>query len=452
MRTEERLGTESLTKLMFSLAIPNVIAQLVNLLYNLVDRVYIGHIAEVGDLALTGLGLCSPIIFLISGFAAFAGAGGAPLAAIELGRGDRNRAQRIMANSFLMLLVFSVVLTTVFLVWKRPVLFLFGASDNTIGFADDYLTIYLCGTLFVQLALGLNPFISAQGNARVAMLSVLIGSVANIILDPIFIFALDMGVQGAALATVISQFFSAAWVTWFLLSKKSSIRLQFSRMCPIWSIIGRIAALGVSPWIMQVTEGLVSAVFNGGLQTYGNDLYVGAMTILNSLSLILFAIAAGFTQGVQPIISYNFGARNRERVIGTFKRLLISMLTLSLVSYAVCALFARPLAALFNDNPALIELVGQTLPIFMAGMSIFGIQISIMSTFVGLGQAKRSVFVASLRKLILLIPLALILPRYFGVMGIFWAQPIADVISVLTASTLFLCSIRKILRDGPPQR
>lgn len=438
MQSESRMGTEPIGRLMVKLAIPSIVAQVINILYNMVDRIYIGHIEETGALALTGVGLCFPILMIITAFSAFAGSGGAPLAAIQLGRGSRDEAERIMGSSAMMLAVFSVVLTAVFFIFRRPMLFAFGASADTIGYADDYLSIYLIGTVFVQAALGLNMFISSQGKASIAMLSVLIGAITNIILDPIFIFVLGMGVKGAALATILSQALSAAWVVGYLLSDKSAIRLRARYFRPNWKIVGRISALGVSPFIMQATESLISVVFNSGLRTYGGDMYVGAMTIMQSVMQLCVVTVQGFTQGVQPIISFNYGAHKLDRVRMTIRRMTAISFTLDLVFVLTAICFPTMFARLFTDEAALIELVGEVLPIYFAGMTVFGLQMSLQSSFVGLGQAKVSLIVAMMRKVVLLTPLALILPRLVGVMGIFWAEPISDVISVIVCCTLFL--------------
>ncbi len=445
MHSEERLGTQKLPSLLFSLAVPSIIAQLVNLLYNIVDRMYIGHIAGSGGLALTGLGLCSPIILVISAFAAFAGQGGAPLATIEMGKGDKKAAERILGNAIVMLLFCSVVLTVLFLIFKTPLLYLFGASEDTIGYANSYITIYLCGTLFVQVTLGMNPFITCQGQSKIAMLSVLIGAIANTILDPIFIFAFGMGVRGAALATVISQFFSAVWVTSFLLSKKSSLKISTEILRPRLSVIGKIAALGISPFIMQSTESLVQIVFLSGLKTYGNDLYVGSMTILQSVMQLSVVPVQGFNQGVQPVISYNYGARNYDRVRKCFRAMLAISLGYTCLFFASTAIFPRAFASIFTDSTELITIVKSVLPIYLGGVWLFGLQMAVQCTFVGLGQAKTSVFIACLRKIILLTPLALILPRFFGVMGIYWAEPISDIISATTSGILYLILSRKLL-------
>lgn len=442
---DTRLGTESIPKLMFQLAVPSVVAQLINVLYNIVDRIYIGRIPEVGHLALTGVGVTFPILTLISAFSSFVGAGGAPLAAISLGKGEHKRAEQILGNSFSMLLIFSVALTMIFQLSKEPLLYMFGASDNTIGYALDYITIYLWGTIFVQIALGLNLFITSQGQARIAMLSVLIGAVINIILDPICIFVLDMGVQGAAIATVFSQAVSAAWVLHFLYSKKSSIRIRSCYMKLSGKIVKSISMLGVSPFIMSATESAISIVLNHGLQTYGGDLYVGSMTILQSVMQLLSIPIGGFTQGVQPIISYNFGAEKFDRVKKTAKLLISFTFLLSFSFTLLTLLFPGAFGALFTSQTELLDLVEKVMPIYMFGMLIFGLQNGCQSIFLGLGQAKISIFLALLRKVFLLIPLAIILPRFFGVMGIYYSEPIADITSATTAIILFLVSIRKIL-------
>lgn len=451
--SQRALASAPIWPLMLRLSLPSVVAQLVNLLYNIVDRIYIGHMAENGDLALTGLGLTFPVILSISAFSALVGSGGAPIAAIFLGKKEQSNAQRILGNGVFLLLVFSSSLTALFYAVKEPLLYLVGASEQTFLFADQYLTVYLAGTFFVQFALGLNPFISAQGKARTAMLSVLIGAASNIILDPILIFGLHMGIRGAALATVISQAASAVWVVAFLCSSRSVIRIRPADLRPRWDMIRRIAALGVSPLIMQLTESAISLVLNHGLQTYGGDLYVGSMTILNSVMQILFALNNGFAQGTQPIISFNFGAKNFDRVKQTFRRLIGVTFSLGVVFSLTILLFPRFFAGLFTDNAALIGLTARVLPVFTAGMWVFGIQTGCQNTFVGLGQAKVSLFIALLRKVILLIPLALLLPKIpaLGVWGVYLAEPIADTTSALCTGVIFLCSYRKILSDTAVQ-
>lgn len=442
MRNDEKLGTAPLGRLMLSLALPTVLAQLINVLYNIVDRIYIGHMQGDGNLALTGVGVTLPIITLIAAFSAFAGAGGAPLAAIELGKKDERKASLIMGNSAWMLVFFSIVLTIVFLIFKVPILYAFGASSKTIAYANEYITIYLLGTIFVQLALGLNAFISGQGAAKAAMLSVLIGAVINIVLDPIFIFALHLGVRGAALATVISQFVSAVWVVSFLKSKRSVLYLKLVR--PDKSLILKIAALGIAPFVMQSTESLVTITFNTGLQRYGGDLYVGSMSILMSIMQLIVIPVNGITQGVQPIISYNYGAGNRLRVKETVIRL-VSVCLLGTLILAGIAIFCPSIyASMFTNDAELVALTCRIMPIFFLGIAIFGIQAACQSTFLALGQAKVSLFIAMLRKIILLIPLALILPKFLGVKGIYVAEPVSDVISVIVTSVLCVITLKRI--------
>lgn len=445
MRNDEKLGTAPLGRLMLSLALPTVLAQLINVLYNIVDRIYIGHMQGDGNLALTGVGVTLPIITLIAAFSAFAGAGGAPLAAIELGKKDERKASLIMGNSAWLLVFFSIVLTIGFLIFKIPILYAFGASSKTIAYANEYITIYLLGTIFVQLALGLNAFISGQGAAKAAMLSVLIGAVINIVLDPIFIFALHLGVRGAALATVISQFVSAVWVISFLKSKRSVLYLKLVR--PDKSLILKIAALGIAPFVMQSTESLVTITFNTGLQRYGGDLYVGSMSILMSIMQLIVIPVNGITQGVQPIVSYNYGAGNRLRVKETVIRL-VSVCLLGTLILAGIAIFCPSIyASMFTNDAELVALTCRIIPIFFLGIAIFGIQAACQSTFLALGQAKVSLFIATLRKIILLIPLALILPKFLGVKGIYVAEPVSDVISVIVTSVLCVITLKRIFSE-----
>ena len=443
----QKLGKEPLRKLFFTMAIPSVLAQLINVLYNIVDRIYIGHIKEIGSLALTGVGVTFPIIMVVSAFSAFAGQGGAPLASILLGAKDQEKAEKVLGNSTALLLIFSLSLTLIFQILKTPLLYAFGASDNVIGFAQDYIGLYLYGTIFVMLSLGLNTFISGQGNAKVAMLSVLIGAVTNIILDPIFIFILNMGVKGAALATIISQAFSAIWVVNFLISKKSSLKIKRENLKPDMKFIKKIGSLGCSPFIMQSTESLVLLTLNSGLQKYGGDLYVGSMSILTSVLQLIFVPVSGIAQGVQPIISYNFGAGNRERVVKTFKGLLIVCLMATMFMGGIAVLFPNFYVKMFTESEELVKLTSKMMPIFTLGMCIFGIQQAIQVTFLALGQAKFSIFIALLRKVILLVPLAIILPRFVGVKGIYYAEPMADITSVIVASITFALNFKNILRQ-----
>ena len=445
-RQDERLGSAPLGKLIISMALPAVEAQLINVLYNIVDRIYIGHIPGQGDVALTGVGVTFPIIMLVSAFSAFAGMGGAPLASIELGKKDYEKAEKILGNSAGLIVLFSVLLTVFFMLFKTPILYAFGASEVTIGYAESYIGVYLIGTIFVQTALGLNTFISGQGASKTAMLSVLIGAVINICLDPVFIFLIGMGVKGAALATVISKAVSAVWVARFLTSKKSVIKLRTSNMRFEAGTVKLIAALGISPFIMQSTESLVSITLNSGLQKYGGDLYVGTMAIMTSVMQLVTIPLQGVTQGVQPIISYNFGAGNKKRVRSAFLRMLAITFTGMFVFCGIAVIYPSVYAGIFISNEALTKLTVQVMPTYFLGMTIFGIQSACQATFIALGQAKVSMFIALLRKVILLIPLAIILPKYMGVMGIYRAEPVADVLSVLTTTVLFLITVKKIER------
>ena len=448
-RSEEALASAPVGPLMFKLALPAVAAQLINMLYNIVDRIYIGHIPEVGRTALTGLGVTFPILMLISAFTAFAGMGGAPLASIHLGAGDREGAEKILGNSTTLLLCLAAVLTTLFSVVKEPLLMAFGASEDTIGYALDYISIYLMGTVFVQLALGLNAYITAQGRALVAMCSVLIGAVLNILLDPLFIFVLQLNVKGAALATIISQGVSACWVVGFLCSRRSGLRIRRKNLRLERAVVGKIAALGVAPFIMQSTESLVTVVLNSGLQFYGGDLYVGTVTVMQSVMQMVVMPVQGITQGVQPVMSYNFGAKNYRRVRETFRLLLRTTLTVTVAAFLVTFFLPEPLALIFNDDRELVELVGKVMPVFFGGIWAFGAQMACQSTFMAMGQAKTSLFLALLRKVILLVPLAIILPMATkNVMGIYVAEPVADILASATTLTLFLHKRNTLLPES----
>lgn len=445
MTREQRMATESIGRLMVSMTLPSILAQIINILYSIIDRIYIGHMAGVGANALTGVGVTFCITVFISAFSGFVNSGAAPLAAIWLGKQDRDHAEKILGNSVSFLVFCTVILMAVFYIFQRPLLYSFGASDATIDYAVDYLTIYLAGTLFVEFSLGLNAFIICQSKPGTAMLSVLIGAVANIILDPIFIFGFNMGVKGAAVATVISQALSAAWVMAFLLGPASSLKIRRKFLKPERAILISIFSLGISPFIMRATESFISIVLNHGLQAYGGDLHVGSLTIMQSVMQLFSAPIGGFTQGMTPIISYNFGAGNFARVRQLYRWMIGLCFGFLLISTATTMLFPEFYAAFFTEETALVELVGKVMPIFMAGMLIFGLQNGIQPTFLALGQAKVSLFIAVLRKIILLIPLAIILPHFFGVMGVYYAEPVSDTLSAVTASILFLLNIKKIL-------
>ena len=438
-QNEQALASAPIGPLMLRLAAPAVAAQLINVLYNIVDRIYIGHISVVGKTALTGVGVTFPILTLISAFSAFAGMGGAPLASIRLGAGDRKGAEAILGSAVSMLVTMALVLTVGFSVFQRPLLLAFGASADTIGYATDYLTIYLLGTIFVQLSLGLNTFISAQGKAMPAMCSVLIGAVLNILLDPLFIFVFRMGVKGAALATILSQAVSAVWVVGFLCSDRSGLHICREHLGFRPRVMGKIAALGVAPFIMQSTESLVTVVLNVGAQKYGGDLYVASITILQSVMQIIVMPSHGITTGVQPIMSYNYGAKNYARVRAVFHRLLAVTMTVTTAAFLLVALFPAAVALMFNDDPELVALVGRVMPLFFGGVWAFGAQVACQATFMALGQAKTSLFLALLRKIILLVPLAVLLPWLSGsVMGLYAAEPVADFLASAATLTLFL--------------
>ena len=424
-----RLANAPLGRLMLQLAVPTVLAQIVNLLYNMVDRIYVGRIPETGSIALAGLGVSFPIILLISAFAALVGQGGAPQASIAMGQQDYKKANRILGTSTAFLIVLAAVLFAVFWVIRKPVLMMFGASEATLPYADDYLKIYLLGTLSVQVSLGLNQFISCQGFAKTSMITVLIGAVLNIILDPVFIYGFNMGVKGAAWATIISQTVSALWVFLFLCSKKSILRLQLSNLRLDWNMLKPVLALGLSPFIMQATECLVQ------------------LTFLFSVSQMLFLPMQGLAQGATPIISYNFGAGNPERVKKAFRLMAIASLAFSFCATGIILLFPRPFISMFSNDPEIIRIGSYGIRIYTIGFLFFGIQCACQQTFIALGQAKISMFLALLRKVILLIPLALILPTIgnLGTNGLFIAEPISDILSILTTLTLFLINIKKIL-------
>ena len=442
---EEKLGTESMLPLILKMALPAIAAQIVNLLYNLVDRIYIGHITGVGTDALAGVGLTSSIIILISAFSSIVSGGGAPLAAIALGKGDRDKAERILGNGFVMLAAFSLITSSLSYAYMKPILIINGASDATIGYSIDYLSIYLAGTVFVQIAVGLNMFINSQGRSGIAMCSVLIGAILNIILDPLFIFALNMGVKGAAVATVISQACSAAWVLVFLTSDKATLRLSYKYMKPDLKTIGSIFSLGVSPFVMASTESFVGLVLNSGLSRFG-DIHVSALAIMQSAMQVVSVPLSGFAQGVVPILSYNYGHRNSSRVRQGFRISLMFMFVLNFTATLIMMLFPSAVASVFSDDIRLIALVGQVMPVFLAGMLIFGLQRACQNTFVALGQAKISLFIALLRKVLLLIPLALILPNFMGVMGIYTAEAVADGTAAIICTIIFSILFPRILK------
>ncbi|NFQ17849.1 MATE family efflux transporter [Clostridium sporogenes] len=442
------LGKGNIGKLLFKLSAPAIIAQIVNVLYNIVDRIFIGRMPN-GELAMAGVGVAFPIIMIISAFSALIGMGGAPLVAIKMGENNNGDSEKIMSNSFSMLIILSIVLTIVFLVFKEPILWKFGASNRTIEFAKDYLTIYLIGTLFVLIALGMNPFINTQGFAKTGMITVMIGAIINIILDPIFIFGLNLGVKGAAIATVTSQCISAIWVLFFLFGDKSIIKVRKKYLFLNKKVIFPIIALGVSPFIMQATESLVLISMNSKLQIHGGDLAVGAMTIMSSIMQILLLPLMGLTQGAQPIISYNFGAKKIERVKSTFKLLIICCISYTVIMWGSLMIFPEIFVSIFNNKPELISITSWSIKIYFAGIGIFGAQIACQQTFLALGQAKYSLMLALLRKIILLIPLIYILPLFMKdkLFAVLLAEPIADVIASLITIISFSLFYKKTLNN-----
>ena len=443
------LGTEPVGKLMIKLAIPTVVAQLVNMLYNIVDRIYIGHIPGEGSLALTGVGVCMPVLMIISAFAALISSGGAPRASIHMGKGDMDSAEKILGGCFSLQIVLSFVLTVVLLVWNRDLLLMFGASENTIEYASAYMSVYAVGTIFVQLTLGMGAFITAQGFTKISMMTVLIGAVSNIILDPMFIFGFDMGVSGAALATIISQGLSCIWVLSFLMGKKTQLSLKRKNMRIDGKLVFPCVALGLSAFIMQSSESIISVCFNSSLLKYGGDIAVGAMTILTSVMQFAMLPMQGISQGAQPISSYNFGARNVKRVKQTFRLLLTTCLTYSTVLWVVIMLFPQMFAGIFTPDAELIAFTAKALRIYLGAMFLFGIQIACQMTFVSIGNAVCSIIVAIVRKFVLLLPLIYLIPQIVSdkTMGVYLAEPVADVIAVTFTACLFAYQFRKSMRQ-----
>ena len=441
------LGTEPIGKLLVKLAVPTVVAQLVNMLYNIVDRIYIGHMPGDGSLALTGVGVCLPLIMIISAFAALVASGGAPRASIAMGKGDHDLAEKMLGGCFTLQIVISAILTAVMLIWSRDLLLMFGASENTIGYAADYMRIYAIGTLLVQLTLGMNAFITAQGFAATGMLTVLIGAVANIALDPLFIYGLGMGVRGAALATVISQGLSCVWVICFLRGKKTLLRLKRENLLVSPKLILPCVALGLAAFIMQSSESMISVCFNSSLLRYGGDVAVGAMTILSSVMQFAMLPLQGIAQGAQPISSYNYGARNADRVRQTFRLLLRVCLVYSMVLWAGIMLFPRGFAGIFTPDAELLDFTARALRIYCAMLFLFGIQIACQMTFVSIGNAPCSILVAVLRKFVLLLPLIFLLPSLLPdkVTAVYLAEPVADVIAVTCTALLFSRQFKKAL-------
>lgn len=449
------LGTEPVGSLLRKLAIPSVTAQLINMLYNIVDRIYIGHMPEHGAMALTGVGVCMPIIMIVTAFASVSSTGGAPRSSIFMGKQDYEKAERTLGNCFFMQIFISVILTAVLLLWSRDFLLAFGASKRTIPYATDYMNIYALGTVFVQLTLGMNAFISAQGFAKTSMLSVIIGAVCNITLDPIFIFGFHMGVQGAALATIISQAISAVWVLSFLCGKKTILRLKLShiRFCP--EIALPCIALGASTFVMQSSESIISICFNSSLLKYGGDVAVGAMTILTSVMQFAMLPLQGLGQGAQPIISYNYGAKNPSRVKQAFFLLLKCSCLYAVIFWVLVLAVPSVFVQMFTTDTALISFTVNAIRIYFAVTVLFGIQVACQMTFIAINNAKSSIIVAVVRKFVLLIPLIYLMPHLFTAdkcRAVYMAEPVADVIAVTFTSILFFHQFRKELSMEPSQK
>ena len=443
------LGTAPIGKLLLKLSIPTVIAQLINMLYNIVDRIYIGHIPGEGSLALTGVGVCMPIIMIISAFAALVSSGGAPRASIYMGKQEEESAEKILGNCFSPQIIISLILTAVLLIWSKDLLLAFGASENTIGYATDYMRIYAFGTLFVQLTLGMNSFITAQGFTTVSMVSVVIGAVCNITLDPVFIFGFHMGVKGAALATILSQGISMIWVVLFLCGSKTQLHLRTKYMRLEPKVILPCVALGLAAFIMQASESIVSVCFNSSLLRYGGDIAVGAMTILTSVMQFAMLPLQGIAQGAQPISSYNYGAKKADRVKKTFRLLVITCFVYSTLLWTAVELIPKAFIIIFTSDADLITFSAPMLRIYLGGLCLFGIQVACQMTFTSLGKAVNSIIVAVVRKFVLLIPLIYIVPHIVSdpTTGVYMAEPIADVIAVTFTSVLFAVQFKKALAD-----
>ena len=446
---KEFLATEPIGKLLFRLSIPTVVAQLINMLYNIVDRIYIGHMPGDGSLALTGVGVCMPIIMLVSAFAALVSSGGAPRASIFMGEKDTESAEKTLGNCFSLQIVVSVILTAVLLIWNKDLLLAFGASENTIGYATDYMSIYAIGTLFVQMTLGMNTFITAQGFTTISLVSVIIGAVCNIVLDPIFIFGFQMGVKGAALATIISQMLSCVWIISFLCGKKTQLKIKKENLKLRADIILPCIALGTAAFVMQSSESVISVCFNSSLLKYGGDIAVGAMTIMTSVMQFAMLPLQGIAQGAQPITSYNFGAKNADRVKKTFRLLLITCLTYSIALWAAVMIAPQMFVKIFTSDTSLAQFAAPMLRIYLGGLGLFGIQIACQMTFTSLGKAANSIVVAVVRKFVLLLPLIYIMPSLLAdkTQAVYMAEPVADIIAVTFTAILFTFQFKKALKE-----
>ncbi|MEE1050065.1 MAG: MATE family efflux transporter, partial [Clostridia bacterium] len=444
----EFLATEPIGRLLLKLSIPTVVAQLINMLYNIVDRIYIGHMPGDGSMALTGVGVCMPLIMLVAAFAALVSSGGAPRASIFMGEKDQNSAEKTLGNCFSLQIVVSIILTAVLLIWNKDLLLAFGASENTIGYATDYMSIYALGTLFVQMTLGMNTFITAQGFTTTSMVSVIIGAVCNIVLDPIFIFGFQMGVKGAALATIISQMLSCVWIIAFLCGKKTQLKIKKENLKLRADIILPCIALGTAAFVMQSSESVISVCFNSSLLKYGGDIAVGAMTIMVSVMQFAMLPLQGIAQGAQPITSYNFGAKNADRVKKTFSLLLITCLTYSAALWIAVMIAPQVFVKIFTSDSTLAQFAAPMLRIYLGGLGLFGIQIACQMTFTSLGKAANSIVVAIVRKFVLLLPLIYIMPSLMAdkTKAVYMAEPVADIIAVTFTAILFTFQFRKALK------
>ena len=447
---KQDMGSGSIPRLMLNLAVPAVIAQLINMLYNIVDRIYIGHIPDAGASALTGVGLFLPILMMINAFAMLAGSGGAPRAAIAMGKKDNESAGKILGNCFSVLMLFAAALTVLFYLFAPQLLRLFGASDVTLPYALSYARIYILGTVFVMIVMGLNPFITTQGFAKFSMITTVVGAVCNIILDPILIFGFRMGVQGAAVATVISQAVSAVWVLCFLRGRKTLLRLEPANMKLEAATILPCLGLGISTFVMLSTESILNISFNSSLSRFGGDVAVGAMTIISSCSQLVTLPLQGICQGGQPIMSYNFGAGKKERVKQAFRCQFLACAGYSTLMFLLMMLVPQVFAGIFSSDSSLVDYTVWSMRIYMAGIFSTGVQISCQQTFMALGQAKISLLMACLRKLVLLIPLIFILPHAFSdrVFGVFIAEPVSDILAAAVTATMLFTRLNRILDRG----
>lgn len=450
MAAKQDMGTGSIKKLLVQMAVPALVAQVINLLYNIVDRIYIGHIPEIGGLALTGVGLFTPILMLITAFAMMAGSGGAPRAAIAMGQGDKDKAEKILGNCFTVLMIFAALLTVVFWFATPALLRFFGASDATLPYGAEYARIYVLGSVFVLTVMGTNTFITAQGFAKVSMLTTVIGAAINIILDPIFIFVFNMGVSGAALATVLSQAVSAIWILRFLTGKQTVLKLKLSNMKLIPSIILPCLGLGISTFVMVSTESILSMSFTSSLARYGGDVAVGAMTVLTSINQLITMPLSGIGQGAQPLISFNYGARKFDRVKEAFYCQFFVCVAYTTGFWLLIMTVPQVFAGIFTSDAALVKYASWALRIFLAcGFSV-GFQMSCQQSFMALGQAKISLFMALLRKVFLLIPLIFILPNFFAdkAFAVFLAEPVSDIIAAAVTTFMFFRFFIKMLKEG----